>query len=864
MIVPRRTLAWAAACSLITLALGAPLVKIVGLGQGEVYHAVVTVPMLGSNLAKPLSHYPFMPLMKDSYQGSFKIFLLYVPFKLFGAGTSPLRWTTLAIASLIPFFVVLLAARLYGLYLGALLGVLVAADHALILIGCFDTGPAVLMLLWKLSGLWLLAEWWLGRGKPLLLFGAGWVFGMALWDKSHFLWVLAALPVCAVLLPWRKWRERLTAANVAAGLGGFLLGAAPYLIHNLMNPLVSIKDPGHLGWDLMVHLPRLTYWIAERGNILIDTLSGSGQYSVAGVERNGPILFTFVATLALTLILAPFGLLRRRGGTLRHAAFWLALSGLIFLAACLSPVPVKWHHLYTIYPLPYIAMTAMIAHVLAHYPALVSRRNWWVVPFFAACVFSQLWVLRDFRRDALRTGGGIQFERAMEDVARWASQRHAEEPDTRLFFDAGFENRLSVLTRGGLPMTSFDIGHPDGRVSQNQLETVPEILKWPGSIVIARLPLDHPVEFSVLPALRFLRIDLEPLRIFTFWDGRPWASAYRLRSPMMTSFLEAAELLRRGRKAQAAARIKAGLGHWRRIKARQANLQVQGSGLSPESRAPTLMFFLLETLQSLTPQQSSDFIKEVRREKEHRPDAEALTAALPPRRVDPPANGNALAASRNTLAAGWIAKAETAIRSGRAEDALAALSEARRLEQTGQMRRIAGLYQRLNRETVAFELISALAARPEADADIWLERAGLAVTLGHREAALKSLSEAGARKPTPQQRRKIAFFYQKLAQYPQAIELLSRLIQENPRDAGALSDKGLCEYLNGSPEAALTDLSRALAIDPNWLPAYLSLGYIHTASGRRDEADRLYEKAAAIKTTPENKIMKDLIQLERR
>ena len=55
-------------------------------------------------------------------------------------------------------------------------------------------------------------------------------------------------------------------------------------------------------------------------------------------------------------------------------------------------------------------------------------------------------------------------------------------------------------------------------------------------------------------------------------------------------------------------------------------------------------------------------------------------------------------------------------------------------------------------------------------------------------------------------------------------------------------DKGLCEFLNGSPAKGIADIEAALALDPSLLSAYLSLASIHRSQGRTDRAMRVYER----------------------
>lgn len=865
-----RAAAAAASCSLLTLALGVPLLGLIGLGHDEVFHAVVTVPLLGESFAKPVSFYEYMPLMRDSYQGSFKIFLLYLPFKLFGSGAVPLRATVLLVAALTPAFAFLLVRRLYGTRLAAAIAVLVAADPALVL-SCFEAAPATLMLAEKLLGLLLLAEWWEGKPRRRYLAGAGWAFGMALWDKSHFLWVLAALPVCALLLPWRKLRARADARGLAAGLAGFALGAAPYLLHNAIHPLASINNPANGGWPLAQHLTQLPRWVAARWAILVNTLSGTGQYGACGATPPLQARWALWTTLGASGAAAAFVARRRRRlEELRQGAFWYALAASIFAAACLSPVPVKWHHLYAVYPLPHLGLAALLAAAFRADRALERRSGMWLL-VCAAVLLCELSVLAEFRSVSSRTGGGLQFARGWEEVAAWMRQEHLREPDAIFFVDDGIENRATVYTGGGVPMRSLPATFEDAGLNAGQADVAFELLKYPGSIVLADLPLEGEVtRYSARSALEMMRVGLEPIRTFSFWDGRPMAAAYRLRSPMMEAFQDAATLAKAGRRDAARRRAREAVALWKKAKAPMERLRRQRARQGLETVAPALdlRFFLSDLLASLPRPARYALVKDVAAAGVERAEADDLWLQIDRTAVPDPAGlartgvaagkrSEAAAPAQDPLAA-LLLQANLAIESRRPSDALAALADVRRRARAAApLRRAAELYQKLGRPEDALAVVSELASRPGADAEVWTEKAWLSLGLGRREAAAAALAEAEGRGPTRADRLRAARMRQQLEQYDQAIADLEPLANADPRDAEALSDLGLNDYLAGRRERAVAELVRAVAADPDRPEALLSLGAIYAGEKRFPEAAAAYRKAAAARATPRNRPLRE-------
>ena len=82
-----------------------------------------------------------------------------------------------------------------------------------------------------------------------------------------------------------------------------------------------------------------------------------------------------------------------------------------------------------------------------------------------------------------------------------------------------------------------------------------------------------------------------------------------------------------------------------------------------------------------------------------------------------------------------------------------------------------------------------------------------------------------------------------MKEHDRAIALFARLTRRYPAAASFYSDKALCEHLKGASAAAFADLRAAIRLEPNFLPAYLTLGAIHAERGRYPEALKVYDEA---------------------
>ena len=207
-------------------------------------------------------------------------------------------------------------------------------------------------------------------------------------------------------------------------------------------------------------------------------------------------------------------------------------------------------------------------------------------------------------------------------------------------------------------------------------------------------------------------------------------------------------------------------------------------------------------------------------------------------------------AERRPVDAGLrLDQAELALEAGETDAARRALASAEeRTPDAAARMRMAVVYGGLKEFRKAFALSGSLMKIYSGDPEFWIVRAELAAGAGERSAALESLARAEALHPDDagrddEQRRRIALVYQGLNEYDRALEILGRLARKHPAAASFLSDKALCEHLKGAEGAALDDLRAAIRLEPKFLPAYLTLGAIHTQGGRLSQARTVYDEA---------------------
>ena len=88
--------------------------------------------------------------------------------------------------------------------------------------------------------------------------------------------------------------------------------------------------------------------------------------------------------------------------------------------------------------------------------------------------------------------------------------------------------------------------------------------------------------------------------------------------------------------------------------------------------------------------------------------------------------------------------------------------------------------------------------------------------------------------------------YANKGNYDQAISDLSKAITLNPGDANVYLSRGNVYQNNGNYDQAISDLSKAITLNPNYASAYLSRGNAYQNKGNYDQAISDFSKAITL------------------
>ncbi|HSB14485.1 MAG TPA: glycosyltransferase family 39 protein, partial [Bryobacteraceae bacterium] len=215
-----------------------------------------------------------IPMMLISYLGALKSWAYAPILAVWEASVWSVRLPVLAIGALTIWLLCWLVYRIAGAR-AALAGcALLAFDTTYLLTTVYDWGPVALQHLLMVGGVLSLVRFHQGASERSLAV-AFLLFGLALWDKTLFVWTLVAIVVAGVLLFWRPIRASVNRKTVVLALISFSIGAFPLLRYN-------VQKRGET-WRRNVAWSRDE--LASKTQVLRSSLDGSGLFGYIAVDE---------------------------------------------------------------------------------------------------------------------------------------------------------------------------------------------------------------------------------------------------------------------------------------------------------------------------------------------------------------------------------------------------------------------------------------------------------------------------------------------------------------------------------------------------------------------------------------------------
>jgi hypothetical protein len=415
-----------------------------------------------------------LPIMMISYLGALKTWFYNLLFLVVHPRPVPLRLPMVLIAAVTLGLFFALLDRAVGRRAAWIGTLLLATDSSYVLMNAADYGPVTLQFLFKLGGLLLILRFH-REGSRAALAGAFFLFGLAMWDKAIFAWVLCGFALAAVVVFPRETLRYLTPRNLAVAAGAMLAGALPLVIYNVSRPLETLRS------NVKVESAP----VLAKATLLARTMDGSVMTGFMIALDSGPEpgqARRWYQSLAT-------GLSDWTGHPRRNLTLWAAvasLAGLFFkearrpiLFATVASVG-TWlpmvltagagaaaQHVILLWPLHFLALAAGLAQLPVRWAA-------GAVTTVLCC--ANVAVTNQYYADLVRNGPALRWTDAMDQLDRTLTDLHAP---SVFIADWGIIETINLLSEGETPVSYADT---------TSSASMHNMLEAPGTVFVAHAP----------------------------------------------------------------------------------------------------------------------------------------------------------------------------------------------------------------------------------------------------------------------------------------------------------------------------------------------------------------------------------------
>jgi 4-amino-4-deoxy-L-arabinose transferase-like glycosyltransferase len=438
------------------------------------------------------------PLMVTDYIGALNIYLLLPFFALLGSNVLALRLMPIVFAVLTLLLTYLLAQQLFNRRTALITCLLLAVNPSFIFWsrqGVFVTSITATIAIASLL-CWL--RWYRERRARYLYWGA-YLFGLGLYAKLLFLWVIVALGVTFFVLKASSLREgfrlwaisgRLGYKQLVIALLCFLLGIFPLIIYNVQTKGTFLTLTGNLT-STYYDASNLAFAenLATRLEQFKVVLNGGHLWYLGGVFTNDLYPFFFVC---VGLACIPVVLLKARHEWHRVAFPFLMLAFMV-LASCFTVSALWFTHYAILVPFLPMAIAAAldllvrytipsgVGHKGNHIRQLIPSLVMFLV--MAVLAVSDLQVDLRYHQALARSGGYAAHSDASYELARYLQDQGVASP---LAMDWGIDATVQFLTLGAVnPIEIFGYEWEPDRAFEERLV---RFLPNPDSVYVFHSP----------------------------------------------------------------------------------------------------------------------------------------------------------------------------------------------------------------------------------------------------------------------------------------------------------------------------------------------------------------------------------------
>ena len=472
-----------------------------------------------------------VPVMLMPYLGALKAWL-YAPLTAaWGAGPTALRLPMLALGALTILLFFDLTKRWAGSAAATATSWLLATDATFLWTTRCDWGPTALQRLLSVGGCALVWNW-SRRGGGWRLFGGFFLFGLGLFDKLAFHWLVIGYAVACAAVFGKEALRRTGPAAAAVALGGLLLGASPYLAYRLQGPAAGPA----LALETEPARYQQKWWMLDK------TLEGTvARGFMTAYSAPAPAPSQGFADDVLEALFGPELVQGKAVSLLPWAVLACALllpwtrdpaarfAAVFCLAALAAMAPIRdagaVHHQALLLPYPQL----LVGATLAWHAARGSVRRRVALVAGSALIASNLITIGSLYRDLLRLGGGPDWSEAAYALADDLRERR---PRLAVSLDWGIDNPQRFLLAHDPPVQP--LAFPWDWADRGTVERLEQEIRQGGVVFLGRTDPSHRLYPETWDEARKAAeragAELVPLRevvdrqgraIFTILEARP-------------------------------------------------------------------------------------------------------------------------------------------------------------------------------------------------------------------------------------------------------------------------------------------------------------------------------------------------------
>ena len=451
----------ALACCLFFCAVGVVFAPLLGIENDESLFGSVLYGPAEPNTIHFAGHR--LPLMLMSYLGALKGWLYWPVFALWAPNAYSIRLPAVVAGAATVWLFFLLMRRIAGERAAVISAVLLAADSLFFLTTVYDWGPVALQHLLNVGALLALARF-VERERSGDLALAFFLFGLALWDKAVFVWILVALAAAVRASFPREARRLFSRQRATIAAGAMMCGGLPLLVYNLNHSFATAhQDSAFAPQD-----------VPAKFQFLIDSFRGGLFEFLTPPEGPWPVASFLGVLLALSLALWP-----RVWKWKRSAGRWM-WCGFVFLAVGWLQMAVtryagtSVHHTILLWPIPVLIVAVALSALPAR--ALSSA----IVAVVAA---HNVFVLYTYRTDLREQGSTPVWTEGVYDLARLTQPM----PTQYFVMDWGMLENLVLLRQGQIALHAAWQPLIHASLTEAEKADVREWIARPTSVFLAHL-----------------------------------------------------------------------------------------------------------------------------------------------------------------------------------------------------------------------------------------------------------------------------------------------------------------------------------------------------------------------------------------